>query len=157
MKKENIPGISGVDTRALTKLLREHGTMLAKLVCDGVDPNSVPMEDPNKINLVAEVSCKAPQTYNPSGNIKVTVVDCGMKLNQLRCLVSRGAAVTVVPWDHDFKKGDWDGLFISNGPGDPMMASTTIANLRDLLSGMASQKYPVKPIFGICLGHQVQS
>jgi carbamoyl-phosphate synthase small subunit len=156
MKQENIPGIYGVDTRALTKLLREHGTMLAKLVCGGVDPNSVPMEDPNKINLVAEVSCRGTQTYNPSGDIKITVIDCGMKLNQLRCLVNRGAAVTVVPWDHDIQKGDWDGLFVSNGPGDPMMASTTISNLRGLLADMKSAKHASKPIFGICLGHQVR-
>jgi carbamoylphosphate synthase small subunit len=116
------------------------------------------MQDPNKINLVAEVSCKAPQVFNAGGNVKITMVDCGMKLNQLRCMVTRGAAVRVVPWDHDFcKDTDWEGLFISNGPGDPQMASTTIQNLRTLFGEMQDGKRTVKPIFGICLGHQVSS
>jgi carbamoylphosphate synthase small subunit len=115
------------------------------------------MEDPNKINLVAEVSSKAPQMFNTGGNVKITMVDCGMKLNQLRCMVSRGAAVKVVPWDHDFgKDSDWDGLFLSNGPGDPQMASKTIENLRAVFAEMQGGKRPVKPIFGICLGHQVK-
>mmetsp|Transcript_30549 Transcript_30549/g.73651 ORF Transcript_30549/g.73651 Transcript_30549/m.73651 type:complete len:2104 (+) Transcript_30549:136-6447(+) len=132
--------------------------MLAKLVMQGDDYNKVPMNDPNKINLVAEVSCKAPKVFNPSGSVKVTMVDCGMKYNQLRCMIARGAAVKVVPWDHDFSKdSDWDGLFLSNGPGDPEMASTTVTNLRRMVQEMASGKRPVKPIFGICLGHQLLS
>lgn len=116
------------------------------------------MNDPNKINLVKEVSCKAPQVYNPSGTVKVTMVDCGMKYNQLRCLIARGAAVKVVPWDHDFTAdSDWEGLFLSNGPGDPQMASVTIGHLRKLVQEMSSGKRPVKPVFGICLGHQLLS
>jgi carbamoylphosphate synthase small subunit len=81
----------------------------------------------------------------------------GMKLNQLRCMCARGAEVTVVPWDFDFvaNYASWDGLFISNGPGDPTMANKTISHLRTLLSEMSNGKKGVKPIFGICLGHQL--
>mmetsp|Transcript_8150 Transcript_8150/g.18911 ORF Transcript_8150/g.18911 Transcript_8150/m.18911 type:complete len:1493 (+) Transcript_8150:195-4673(+) len=158
LKKEGIPGITGIDTRALTKNLREHGCMLGKVVMFGTDPAKVPMEDPNKINLVAHVSIKAPQVYNAGAAVKITMVDCGMKLNQLRCLCARGAQVTVVPWDYDFvTNNDWDGLFLSNGPGDPAMASKTIDYLKILLADMKSGKSPLKPIFGICLGHQLLS
>ncbi|KAJ1490331.1 class I glutamine amidotransferase-like protein, partial [Baffinella frigidus] len=150
LKKEGIPGITGIDTRALTKNLREHGCMLGKVVMFGTDPA--------KINLVAHVSIKAPQVYNAGAAVKITMVDCGMKLNQLRCLCARGAQVTVVPWDYDFvTNNDWDGLFLSNGPGDPAMASKTIDYLKILLADMKSGKSPLKPIFGICLGHQLLS
>eukprot|EP00286_Rhodomonas_abbreviata_P025981 CAMPEP_0181292882 /NCGR_PEP_ID=MMETSP1101-20121128/2757_1 /TAXON_ID=46948 /ORGANISM="Rhodomonas abbreviata, Strain Caron Lab Isolate" /LENGTH=2225 /DNA_ID=CAMNT_0023397409 /DNA_START=197 /DNA_END=6874 /DNA_ORIENTATION=+ len=158
MKEQGIPGIFGVDTRALTMELREHGCMLGKLVQDGTDPESVPMHDPAAINLVAEVSLKAPQVFNPSGDVKITMVDCGMKLNQLRCMCKRGAQVTVVPWDYDLcEKQDWDGLFVSNGPGDPQMAGGVIDHLKQLVSEMASGKRNLKPVFGICLGHQLLS
>lgn len=116
------------------------------------------MNDPNKVNLVAEVSCKEPQVYNAGGDVKITMVDCGMKLNQVRCMINRGAQVKVVPWDYDFvQDADWDGLFLSNGPGDPTMASVTIKNIGQLISEMQSKKRSVKPIFGICLGHQLLS
>ena len=159
LKEQGIPGITGVDTRALTKNLREKGCTLAKLVMDGDSEASVPMVDPNKMNLVAEVSIKEPKVYNPSGTVKIMMVDCGMKLNQLRCMCARGAQVTLVPWDYDFVGAydKWDGLFISNGPGDPTMAAKTISNLRTILSEMSSGKKAVKPIFGICLGHQLLS
>lgn len=116
------------------------------------------MNDPGKINLLNEVSIKSPVVYNAGGNVKITMVDCGMKNNQIRCMIARGAAVKVVPWDHDFgADNDWHGLFLSNGPGDPQMASVTISNLKKLINDMASGKRPVKPIFGICLGHQLLS
>jgi len=159
LKEQGIPGITGVDTRALTKNLREKGCTLAKLVMDGVSESSVPMVDPNKMNLVAEVSIKEPKVYNKGAAVKITMVDCGMKLNQLRCMCKRGAEVTVVPWDFDFVAAydSWDGLFISNGPGDPTMAAKTITYLRTMLTDMSSGKKKVKPIFGICLGHQLLS
>ncbi|EKX35079.1 hypothetical protein GUITHDRAFT_160213 [Guillardia theta CCMP2712] len=158
LKEQGIPGISGVDTRALTKTLREHGCCLGKLVMDGDNENQIQFADPNKLNLVAEVSCKQPQVYNAGAAVKVTMVDCGMKLNQLRCLCARGAEVTVVPWDYDFvSNASWDGLFISNGPGDPEMASVTVSNIKKVLEGMRTGKMPVKPLFGICLGHQLLS
>jgi carbamoylphosphate synthase small subunit len=91
--------------------------------------------------------------YNPEGSPKICVVDCGLKFNQLRCLLKRGACVKVVPWNYDISKDDeYDGLFISNGPGDPQMCKETIGNLKKCLI-----KTNPKPIFGICLGHQLLS
>ncbi|RUP46402.1 hypothetical protein BC936DRAFT_146999 [Jimgerdemannia flammicorona] len=118
--------------------------------------------DPNRRNLVAEVSLKAPKLYkpdhakaikHPSGRtLRVVAVDVGMKFNQIRCFVNRGVELKVVPWDHDFTAepvSEFDGIFISNGPGDPTMVQTTIARLRTMLQAAT------KPIFGICLGHQL--
>ncbi|CAH1253587.1 CAD [Branchiostoma lanceolatum] len=93
-----------IDTRALTKKIREKGTMLGKVVVGGDD---VPFEDPNLRNLVAEVSYKEPQEYNPKGDVKIIVVDCGLKFNQLRCLCRRGAKAKVVPWDYQFNSDDY--------------------------------------------------
>lgn len=78
------------------------------------------------------------------------MVDCGLKYNQLRCLISRGARLDVVAWDYDLKNIDYDGLFLSNGPGDPAKCEATIDNIRSILESRTG-----KPIFGICLGHQL--
>ncbi|NXX12791.1 PYR1 protein, partial [Podargus strigoides] len=91
-----------------------------------------------------------PRVFNPGGALRITAVDCGLKYNQVRCLCERGAAVTVVPWDHPLDTADFDGLFISNGPGDPQLCQQTVASLRRVL-----QAPQPKPIFGICLGHQL--
>ncbi|NXX77074.1 PYR1 protein, partial [Urocolius indicus] len=93
-----------------------------------------------------------PRVFNPSGSLRVTAVDCGLKYNQVRCLCERGAAVTVVPWDHPLDTADFDGLFISNGPGDPRLCQETVSNLQRVLDAPQA-----KPIFGICLGHQLLS
>lgn len=93
-----------------------------------------------------------PKTYNPKGYPRICVVDCGLKYNQLRCLLKRDARVDVVPWNYDFKSAEYDALFLSNGPGDPRMCQATIENVRAILA----QKRK-KPIFGICLGHQLLS
>ena len=124
--------------------------MLGKIVLDGTSEDQVEFVDPAKFNLVREVSVSSPQTINPSGSPRILAVDCGLKFNQIRCLVSRGARVDIVPWDYDICKASFDGLFLSNGPGDPQMCAETVANLKRLLA-MSS----VKPIFGICLGHQL--
>ncbi|KAM3674905.1 multifunctional protein CAD [Ammospiza maritima maritima] len=150
LKEQNIPGLEGVDTRALTKKIREKGTLLGKLVPDGTPEGSVAFEDPNTEHLVREVSLKAPRVFNAGGSLRVTALDCGLKNNQIRCLCRRGAAVTVVPWDHPLDPAAFDGLFISNGPGDPQLCQETVSSLRQLLD--APQP---KPIFGICLGHQL--
>ncbi|KAF5279206.1 hypothetical protein FQR65_LT03453 [Abscondita terminalis] len=152
MKDENIPGIQGVDTRELTKKIREHGTMLGRIVYDLPINNNVIIPDPNKRNLVAEVSMKKPITYNANGYPRICAIDCGLKYNQIRCFLRRGARVDVVPWDHELNINDYDGLFLSNGPGDPVMCKTTIDNIARVLSAKE-----VKPIFGICLGHQLLS
>lgn len=79
-------------------------------------------------------------------------MDCGLKYNQIRCFLKRGARVQVVPWNHKLNPNDYDGLFLSNGPGNPVMCEETIKNIKNVL--MSSE---VKPIFGICLGHQLLS
>ncbi len=91
-----------------------------------------------------------PYTVNPGGFPRICAVDCGMKNNQIRCLVKRGARVDVVPWNHSLNEAEYDGLFLSNGPGDPEKAAETIQNLTRVLNAERA-----KPIFGICLGHQL--
>uniref|UniRef100_A0A4W5PER9 Multifunctional protein CAD n=1 Tax=Hucho hucho TaxID=62062 RepID=A0A4W5PER9_9TELE len=152
LKEQGIPGLEGVDTRSLTKKIREKGTMLGKLVVDGMPEANVPFDNPDQRNLVKEVSMKEPLVFNPSGTVRITAVDCGIKYNQIRCLCQRGACVTVVPWDHPLDSTDFDGLFISNGPGDPQFCKETINNVRKVVC----VDNP-KPVFGICLGHQLLS
>ncbi|RZC40808.1 CAD protein [Asbolus verrucosus] len=153
MKKENIPGIQGIDTRQLTKKIREKGTILGRIVYSlPVSTNNIKIVDPNKKNLVEEVSVKKIVTYNPRGIPRICAVDCGLKYNQIRCFLKRGARVDLVPWDHKLNINEYDGLFLSNGPGDPAMCKTTINNLKEIIKGPV-----IKPIFGICLGHQLLS
>jgi carbamoyl-phosphate synthase/aspartate carbamoyltransferase/dihydroorotase len=141
----------GVDTRMLTQKIREKGTLLGKLIVNEDDPQSIPFEDPNDRNLVAEVSVKEPVVYNQMSGITILAVDCGIKSSQIRCMTQRGACVKVVPWDYDIlNEVEFDGLFVSNGPGNPEMCQETVANLKALL-----QQDTLKPMFGICLGHQL--
>ncbi|KAI1897566.1 hypothetical protein AGOR_G00084580 [Albula goreensis] len=152
LKEQGIPGLEGVDTRCLTKKIREKGTMLGKLVVDGTPVASIPFDNPDKRNLVKEVSMKEPKVFNPDGHMRITAVDCGIKYNQIRSLCQRGARVTVVPWDYPLESDEFDGLFISNGPGDPLFCKETIENIRKVVC----VDNP-KPVFGICLGHQLLS
>lgn len=109
-------------------------------------------EDISQRNLVDEVSVKETKTYNPNGYPKICAVDCGLKLNQIRCFLKRGARVDVVPWTHELNDSEYDGLFLSNGPGDPVICNKTVENIRKVI-----QSGTKKPIFGICLGHQLLS
>lgn len=147
LNKEKVVGIYGIDTRALTKKLRECGSMLGKITMEGGE--DIEFHDPNKENLIAKVSCTEVTEYG-SGEKTVVLVDCGVKHNIIRCLVRRGVKVVLVPWDYDFTEMDYDGLFISNGPGDPDMAQATITHVRKALQGD-------KPICGICMGNQILS
>jgi carbamoyl-phosphate synthase small subunit len=142
--EHGVPALSGIDTRALTKRLRERGTMLGKIV---VGEHDVELRDPNKDNLVSFVSVKERVVY-PAGPTRIVVVDCGCKHNIMRSLLGRGLTVIRVPWDYDFLDEDFDGLVISNGPGDPKMCADTIGHVRRAME----RGYP---IFGICLGHQI--
>ena len=144
LKQEGVPGLCGIDTRELTKKLREQGAMLGKILFEEED---VPFYDPNQDNLVAQVSTKEVHTYG-NGRHKVLLVDCGMKNNILRCLLKHDVTIKRVPWDYDFTHEDYDGLFLSNGPGDPTQCSATIEHLKVALQGD-------KPIMGICLGNQL--
>lgn len=145
LKEERTIGLYGIDTRALTKHLRECGSMLGKIIVDGADDPG--FNDPNSENLVAKVSCKTIE-YHGDGDKTVVLVDCGVKHNIIRCLTRRGVKVIRVPWDYDFNTLDYDGLFISNGPGNPDMVHDTVANLRKALD-------KGKPICGICMGNQL--
>uniref|UniRef100_A0A8C4LVK0 Multifunctional protein CAD n=1 Tax=Equus asinus TaxID=9793 RepID=A0A8C4LVK0_EQUAS len=150
LQQHGIPGLQGVDTRELTKKLREQGSLLGKLVQDGTDPAALPFLDPNARPLVPEVSIKAPRVFNAGGTPRILALDCGLKYNQIRCLCQRGAEVTVVPWDHVLDSQEYEGLFLSNGPGDPASYPSVVSALSHVLS----EPNP-RPVFGICLGHQL--
>jgi carbamoyl-phosphate synthase small subunit len=110
MEKEGVPGICGVDTRALTKVIRQHGSLLGKIV-PTADAEAIAFEDPNARNLISEVSCKHPQLFTPAdgGDMDILAVDCGIKDSIIRNLVQRGARVKLVPWDHDISQERYDG------------------------------------------------
>ena len=144
LKEWNVPGVFGIDTRALTKILREKGSMLGKIE---FDDQPIDFYDPNKENLVAIASCSKKEVYG-NGKHKVVLVDCGVKNNIIRCLLDRDATVIRVPWDYDFTAEQYDWLFISNGPGDPAMCDATVKYIKSAIDAE-------KPIMGICLGNQL--
>lgn len=146
LEREKVPAIFGVDTRQITKLIRERGVMLGKIIVDGT-PEPQEFVDYNKTNLVPQVSCTTIQEYG-DGPLRIVMVDCGLKYNIMRCLLKRGTTVVRVPWDYDFSTLDYDGVMISNGPGDPAMLDVVVENIKKgLIKG--------KPMFGICLGNQL--
>ena len=158
LKREKVPGITGIDTRRLTKVLREHGVMMGKIsLTPDLSPKgegSDDTQDYGSVNWVEKVSCKDVITYQPDGKKKkrVVLVDCGVKANIIRSLIRRGIEVVRVPWDYDFNEMDFDGLFLANGPGDPETCAVTVDHIRQFLS---SPK--VRPVMGICMGNQLLS
>ncbi len=150
LKREKVPGITGIDTRELTKVLREHGVMMGKILFDDM-PDSIPEVDYDEINYVDFVSCKEIIKYNEGVGKKVVLVDCGVKHNIIRCLINRGVEVIRVPWNYDYTSMSFDGLFLSNGPGNPNMCNEAVDIIRKQMS--LSQK----PICGICMGNQLLS
>lgn len=151
LKREGVPAITGIDTRRLTMLLREHGVMMGRIVLEGTEDTTV-SEAYGSVNWVEKVSCKEVITYQPIGEKKhrVVLVDCGVKANIIRCLIRRGIEVVRVPWDYDFNTLDFDGLFLANGPGDPERCEATVQHIRTFLNNET-----VKPCMGICLGNQL--
>ena len=151
LKHEGVPAITGIDTRRLTMLLREHGVMMGRIVLEGTEDTTV-SEDYGSVNWVEKVSCKEVVTYQSIGEKKhrVVLVDCGVKANIIRCLIRRGIEVVRVPWDYDFNTLDFDGLFLANGPGDPERCEATVQHIRTFLNNET-----VKPCMGICLGNQL--
>lgn len=181
LKREQVPGITGIDTRALTMLLREHGVMMGRIEYENEEPrvNGEVQQAYGSINFVDKVSCKQVMLYTgsdchvfptdmpkqqlsqaieaihaaqPAGATsarRICLVDCGVKANILRCLLRRGVEVIRVPWDYDFNGLPFDGLFISNGPGDPDTCEAAVRNIR---AAMANHRLP---IFGICMGNQL--
>ncbi len=200
LKREKVPALTGIDTRRLTILLREHGVMRGRI---SLTPDPSPKErgvvtyangfvnnraisspllgrgaggeaDYGSVNWVEKVSCKERTTYRPatdhsphtthhSSLKKVVLVDCGLKANIIRCLLRRGVEVVRVPWDYDFNQLDFDGLFLSNGPGDPERCSKTVEHIRTFMEtesqklskGETVNSYHVRPLMGICLGNQL--
>lgn len=146
LKGYSIPGLTGIDTRALTKKLREQGTMLGKIAFRN---EQIDLYDPNVDQLMPKVSIARPAVYG-EGEKRVLLIDCGSKHNIINSLLSRGVSVKRVPWDHDVHTESFDGLLISNGPGDPKQCRKTILQIRDALSRQV-------PTFGICLGHQLMA
>ncbi|KAL7418582.1 Multifunctional pyrimidine synthesis protein CAD [Cryptotrichosporon argae] len=155
-QRHDVPGVTGVDTRAITTLLRDQGTTLGQLAVGDAAVASPPAAhefwDPSGENLIAQVSTKQPYTLNQNGRgPRIAVLDFGSKANILRSLVKRDAVVTVLPWDFDFNavRDQYDGLFLSNGPGSPMSIMDTAMRVRTTIEEWD------KPIFGICMGHQI--
>lgn len=148
LKREQVPGITGIDTRQLTKVLREHGVMMGKILFDD-EPDNIPQADYEGVNFVDKVSCKSVIRYNEGAGKKVVLVDCGVKNNIIRCLINRGVEVIRVPWNYDYTSMDFDGLFLGNGPGDPDMCEDAVKIIRKQMS------LSRKPICGICMGNQL--
>ena len=149
LKEEGVPGIYGIDTRALTKKLREHGVMMGKIVIGDAKTDLTDFGQYGNVNYVDKVSCKEVITYGEGeGQKRVVLVDCGVKHNIIRSLLKRNVTVIRVPWNYDFNTLEYDGLFISNGPGDPDTCDAAVQNIRKALAGD-------KPICGICMGNQL--
>jgi len=150
LKAEGIPALSGVDTRMLTRKLREHGVMLGRvelLTTNSQLPTTI--YDPNSENVLPYVSTDAVETYG-EGKKQIILIDCGAKQNIVRQFIKRKVRVARVPWNFNpLTSGmDFDGVFVSNGPGDPKQAKETIAHVRAVLQQGI-------PILGICLGSQI--
>jgi carbamoyl-phosphate synthase small subunit len=167
LQREKIPAITGINTRQLTMVLREHGVMMGR-----IDTHPLPLprggefndhQDYGSVNWVEKVSCKEVITYNRGAGKRVVLVDCGVKANIIRCLVRRGLEVIRVPWDYDFNQLDFDGVFLANGPGDPEQCEVTVRHIRQFLKtelekGEGSSHAggsTVRPCMGICLGNQL--
>lgn len=148
LKREKVPGITGIDTRQLTKVLREHGVMMGKILFDDM-PEIIPEADYEGVNFVDKVSCKEIVRYNEGSGAKVVLVDCGVKANIIRELIQRNVEVIRVPWNYDYTSMEFDGLFLANGPGDPNMCQAAVDILRKQMN------LSRKPICGICMGNQL--
>jgi len=148
MNEKKIPGIHGIDTRMLTRKLRENGTMSGKIIID--EKTAIDFEDPNETDLVSEVSVKEPVEYKARGKDgkRIVLVDCGAKNNIFQAFLKRNISVLRVPYDYDFSTEDANGILLSNGPGDPKMCKATIENTRKAMEKGT-------PILGICLGSQI--
>jgi len=146
LRASGIAGLTGIDTRALTKRIRTRGSLLGRIEIDGRPaPGFV---DPNRRNLVAEVS--TPKVRRYGRGTPLVLLDCGRKNNQVRMLVDRGAEVRVVPWDHPLatRPRDYAGVVLSNGPGDPSLVVDAVRTVERLVRQRV-------PVLGICLGHQI--
>ena len=150
LKREQVPGITGIDTRELTKVLREHGVMMGQIIFDD-DPTNIPQAQYEGVNFVDRVSCKEIIRYNEGAGKRVVLVDCGVKANIIRNLIERALEVVRVPWNYDYTGMEFDGLFLGNGPGDPDLCQDAVNILRQQMNKSR------KPICGICMGNQLMA
>lgn len=166
-RDENLPLLEIKDTRLLTEKIRDRGALLGRIIFD----EDIPQYDPNTENLLTEVSVKQPTLQGIKGKQGriIVLIDCGAKRNIQKALVKRGNIVITVPWDFDLTDEHnrkqltsllsehntqtdkpYDGIVISNGPGDPKFADRTIQNAKKIMDAKI-------PLLGICLGHQILS
>lgn len=150
LKREHVPGITGIDTRELTKVLREHGVMMGQIIFDD-EPDNIPQAQYEGVNFVDRVSCKDIIKYNEGAGKRVVLVDCGVKANIIRNLIERGLEVVRVPWNYNYTDMEFDGLFLGNGPGDPDLCQEAVDILRQQMNKSR------KPICGICMGNQLMA
>ena len=150
LKREQVPGITGIDTRELTKVLREHGVMMGQIIFDD-DPTNILQAQYEGVNFVDRVSCKEIIRYNEGAGKRVVLVDCGVKANIIRNLIERGLEVVRVPWNYDYTGMEFNGLFLGNGPGDPDLCQDAVNILRQQMNKSR------KPICGICMGNQLMA
>lgn len=143
--ENKIPGIYGIDTRELTKILRDKGSIKGKILFPEMD--DIDFVDPNLENQVAKTSCTEIIRYG-NGSKTIALVDCGIKHNIIRCLLKRDVSIIRVPWNYDFNTLEYDALFISNGPGNPEFCGETVEHIRQALN-------KEQPVFGICMGNQL--
>ena len=152
LKEKGVPGITGVDTRALTQILREQGSTMGTIRKTDEKPDFSNVIDPNETNVVAEVSVDEIKTLTPPNKTKtIALIDCGVKNNIVRSFLKRGVEVIWCPWDADVSELEFDGLFISNGPGDPKMVAEQVGKNINWAIEKGIQT------FGICLGNQLTS
>lgn len=145
LKEEKVPALMIEDTRFLTQLLRDKGSQLAKIVFE----KEIDFYDPNKVNLIEAVSAKTVDIAGKGGKT-VVLIDCGVKENIKRSLLFYNVKLITVPWDFDIfsLKERFNGVIVSNGPGDPKMADKTIKIIKKVLAKKI-------PLLGICLGNQI--
>ena len=146
LKEFGVPGIYGIDTRRLTKILREHGTMLGKVE---IEKQKVEYYNPDIDNLISKVTVQQVEQHG-SGKKRILLVDCGCKKSILQNLIDRNVSVLRVPYDYNVDKEDYDGVLLSNGPGNPVVYKQLVASARKLIQKQV-------PTLGICMGHQILS
>ena len=166
LSENKILGVEGIDTRALTKRLRLYGTMKGGITTETLDPKKFLekiKESPDYVgrDLVQYVTCKEVyyfgkkgkenrKTFKGKGKYKIAVIDCGLKLNQLRIFIQKECECLIFPAytePSEILSHNPDGIFVSNGPGDPAPLTPIVKNVKKF--------FGKKPIFGICLGHQI--
>ncbi len=146
LKEFGVPGLYGVDTRQLTKILREHGTMLGKIQ---IDKQKIEYYNPDVENLISKVTVPEVEEHG-KGKKRILLIDCGCKKSILQNLIDRKVSVLRVPYDYDVNKENYDGVLISNGPGNPIVYKQLVESAKKLIQKQV-------PTLGICMGHQILS